>query len=104
MSILKTIMSLQVLVANKVLVANEVGIIKGSGKLIEKFMELKIRKLLKALILSKSQKLAKLGKKLSKRRNSLNFNAKESRLSFLTSSAKEAFNYLQLAFIKAPIL
>ena len=54
--------------------------------------------------LSKSQKLAKLKKKLSKSGNLPHFNAKENEPSFLTFNTKMAFNRLQLAFIKAPIL
>ena len=44
------------------------------------------------------------GKKLSKSGNLSNFNAKENELSFLTPNTRTAFNHLQLAFIKAPIL
>ena len=54
--------------------------------------------------LSKSQKLTKLRKKLSKSGNLPNFNAKKAGPSFLTSDAREAFNRLWLAFTKAPIL
>ena len=43
-------------------------------------------------------------KKLSKSGNSTNFNAIENKSKFLTPDARIAFNRLQLAFIKAPIL
>ena len=54
--------------------------------------------------LFKSQKSAKLRKKLLKNRNSPNFGASKAKLKFLTSDASIAFNRLWLAFIKAPIL
>ena len=54
--------------------------------------------------LSKSQKSAKLGKNLSKNRNSPNFNAKNNGSSFLTPKAKAIFNRLWLALTKTPIL
>ena len=54
--------------------------------------------------MSKSQKLAKLGKKSSKNRNLPNFDTKENELDFLTLDAKTVFNYLRLAFTKVPIL
>ena len=54
--------------------------------------------------MSKSWKLSKSEKKLSKSGNSPNFGATESRPSFLTPKARSAFNRLQLAFIKALIL
>ena len=78
---LKTIVSLQMLAANKVLVANKDGIGESGVKLIKKFVELKTRKL------SKSQKL-------SKSKNSPNFNTKKNGLSFLNLKAKAAFNRL----------
>ena len=53
---------------------------------------------------SKSQNLAKSGKKLSKNGNSTNFNATEDRPKFLTPDARTAFNRLRLAFTEAPIL
>ena len=43
--------------------------------------------------LFKSQKLAKSRKKLLKSENSLNFDAKKTRLSFLISGTSKAFNY-----------
>ena len=49
------------------------------------------------------QKFAK-SKKLLKSGNSPNFNTKNSRPGFLTPEANAAFNCLQLAFTKAPIL
>ena len=53
---------------------------------------------------SKSQKLSKSGKNLSKSGNSPNFGATESGPSFLTPKARSAFNCLRVAFTKAPIL
>ena len=53
--------------------------------------------------MSKSQNLAKSRKKSSKSGNSTNFNAIETGPKFLTSDARTAFNYLQLAFIEASI-
>ena len=61
---LKTTVLSQVFVANKVLAANKIDIVEGGGKLIEKSVELKTRKLLKGQKLSKSKNLK--GKKLSK--------------------------------------
>ena len=52
----------------------------------------------------KIEKLAKLGKNLSKIRKSSNFDAKEKNPSFLTSKTKVAFNRLWLAFTKALVL
>ena len=53
-------------------------------------------------------KLGKLNseklKKPSKSRNSHNFDATETGLSFLNPDAKTVFNHLWLAFTKAPIL
>ena len=102
-SMLKTIISSQVLVANEMLAANEVGGVKGSDELIEKYGKLlKTRKLSKSGNL-KGKKLAK-SKKPSKSGNSPNFNATEAGPSFLTPKAKIAFNRLRLAFTKALIL
>ena len=53
---------------------------------------------------SKSWNSAKLRKKLSKSRNSPNFNATEAGPKFLTSDTKTTFNRLRLAFTKALIL
>ena len=96
---LKTNMLSQVFVVNKMLAANEVGSIKSSDESIEKY-----RKLSKTGKLFKSQKLAKLRKKLSKNENLLNFNAKKNGPSFLTPDARMTFNYLWLTFTKALIL
>ena len=51
--------------------------------------------------LSKSQKLTKLEKKLSKNGNLPNFNAKKAGPNFLNSGVREAFNHLRLAFTEA---
>ena len=75
---------------------NEVGGDKSSGRL--KSVESKTGKL------SKSWKLAKSGKKLSRSGNLLNFSAKKTGPSLLSPDAKTIFNCLWLAFIKAPIL
>ena len=99
MSILKTIMSLQMLVANEVLATNEVGSIEDGDESIKK-----CEKLLKTGKLSKSQKLAKSRKELSKSENLPNFDAKKNEPSFLTPNTKTAFNHLRLAFTKAQIL
>ena len=82
---------------------------KKSGKTSKSQKLSKSRKLskseeLKSKKTSKSQNLAKSGKKLSKIGNSINFNAMEDGPKFLTLDAKTAFNCLQLAFTKAPIL
>ena len=95
----KTIVLLQVFVTNKVFTTNEVGGVKSDHKLIEKCGKLsKIRKL------SKFQKSAKLGKKLSKNRNSPNFDIKKNEPNFLILDVRIAFNHLQLTFTKAPII
>ena len=52
----------------------------------------------------KLRKLSKSGKKLSKSRNSTNFDTIEAGPKFLTSDARTTFNCLRLAFIEAPIL
>ena len=99
------------LVANEVLATDEVSSIEGSNKLIKKCGKLsktrkssKSQKLSKFQKLSKSQKLAKLKKELSKSGNLPNFDAKENEPSFLTPDTRTAFNYLWLAFTRAPIL
>ena len=81
-------------VTNEVLTANEIGGVKKSNKSIRKYGKLsKTRKLSKGLKLSKSrnskgeklsksQKSAKSKKKLSKSRNSLNFDTKKKRAKF----------------------
>ena len=53
---------------------------------------------------SKSQNLAKSGKKLSKSENLTNFDITENGSKFLILDARTIFNYLWLAFIEAPIL
>ena len=53
---------------------------------------------------SKSQNLAKSRKILSKSGNLTNFDATEIETKYLTPDARTTFNYLWLAFIKAPIL
>ena len=52
---------------------------------------------------SKSWKLSKSGKRLSKSRNSTNSDATEDGSKFLTPDARTAFNCLRLAFTEAPI-
>ena len=100
---LKTTVSSQVLVANKVLDANEFGRIEGDNESIEKCGKLsKTRKLSKSRNL-KGKKLAK-SKKLSKSGNLPNFDITEASPSFLTPKARATFNHIRLAFIKAPIL
>ena len=115
-SMLKTTVSSQVLVADKVLAANEVDGIEGGDELIEKCGKLsKIGKLSKSRKLSKSGKsksektsksrnLAKSRKKSSKSGNSTNFNTTEDGPKFLTPDARTAFNHLRLTFIEVPIL
>ena len=53
--------------------------------------------------MSKSQNLAKSGKKLSQSGNSTNFDTIEAGPKFLTPDAKTAFNHLRLTFTKALI-
>ena len=70
MFILKTTILLQVLIVIKILIINNIGSIKGSNKLIKKFIEPKTEKLsksrnLKDKKLFKSQNSAKLRQKLS---------------------------------------
>ena len=77
-------------------------IAKKSGKL--KSQNLSKLKNLKGEKLSKSQKSAKLRKKVSKSGNSLNFGAIKARPKFLTSDTRITFNCLWPAFIKASIL
>ena len=80
----------------QILTAYKINSTEGSNKLIKKLVEPKTGKL------AKSQKLYK-SKKLSKSRNSPKFRAIEVGPSFLISDAKMVFNYLWLAFTKAPI-
>ena len=70
MSILKTTLLSQMLVTNQILAADEIGDVEGGDKLIQKY-----RKLLKTGKSSKSQKLARSGKILSKSGNLPNFDA-----------------------------
>ena len=90
------------LIATKVLAPNKFGGIENS-ELTQKSAKPKRRKLSKIGKLFKLQRLAK-SKKPSKNGNLSNFRAKKARPSFLTFSAKEAFNHLWLTFTKAPIL
>ena len=64
---LKTTVTLQVLVTNDALAANKVNGIEGGDKLIEKFVELKTEKLLKSEKLLKNWKLFKSGKSKSEK-------------------------------------
>ena len=107
---LKTTVSSQVLVADKVLAANEVDGIEGGDELIEKYgkssktgKSSKSRKS-KSEKTFKSRNLAKSGKKSSKSGNSTNFDATEDKPKFLTPDTRTAFNRLRLAFTEAPIL
>ena len=107
---------LKTTVLSQVLAANEVDGVEDGDELIKKCGKLsKTEKLFKSQKLSKSGKskskktskswnLAKSGKKLLKSGNSTNFDAMEDGPKFLTPDAKIAFNYLRLAFTKAPIL
>ena len=100
---LKTTITSQVFIVNKMFAANEVGGIEDGDGSIEKY-----RKSSKTGKLSKSgnlkgKKSAK-SKKPSKSGNSPNFDAKEAGPSFLTPEARSAFNRLRLAFTEAPIL
>ena len=105
MSMLKTTVSWQVLIANivfvtkKVLIADKVHGVESVNELNEIY-----GKLSKTRKLSKSQKLAKSRKKLFKSGNLSNFNAKKNEPSFLTPDARMTFNYLWLAFTKILIL
>ena len=81
------------------LVTNKIDGVEDDNELIEKY-----EKLSKTGKLSKSQKLAKSKKKLSKSRNSPNFDTKKNGSSFLTPNTRMAFNHLRLAFIKVLIL
>ena len=99
MSILKTTILLQMLVANKVLAINKVDDIEGGNKSIQK-----CKKLSKTTKLFKSRKLANSKKKLLKSGNLSNFDVKMNALSNLTPNARTTFNRLWLAFIKALIL
>ena len=76
---------------------NDVEYAKKSGKL-SKSGKSKNKKT------SKSQNLAKSGKKLLKSENSTNFDIMEDRPKFLNLNARIVFNRLRLAFTEAPIL
>ena len=89
MSMLKTTMSSQVLIANEKLAAKEIDGVTGGDKSIKK-----CGKLLKTAKLSKFQKSVKSRKKLSKNRNLHNFDTEENGPSFLTPDTKTTFNYL----------
>ena len=109
-SMLKTTISSLVLAANevlgtRVLVANEFGDIGDGDESTDgsKRVEPKTGKTLKVQKSSKSQQSAK-SKKPSKSGNSPYFRAIGPGPSFLTPEAKSAFNYLRIAFTKAPIL
>ena len=110
MSMLKIIITSQVLVTNEVLTANKIGGIKVIDKSIEKSERLSKTKISfksgnsKDEKLFKSQKSAKSRKKLLKNRNSSNFNAKKNGLSFLIPKTRVAFNRLLLDFTKVSIL
>ena len=116
MSMLKTTVTLQVLVADEVFAANKVDGIESGDESIEKCGKLlKTGKLSKTRKLSKSRKskskktskswnLAKSGKKLSKNGNSTNFDATEDGSKFLIPDARTDFNRLRLAFTEALIL
>ena len=107
MSMLKTNVSLQVLIANEIITTNEVSGIEDGDELIEKCGKLsksqklsktrklfKFQKLSKTGKLSKSQKSAKSGKKSLKNENLPNFDTKKSGASFLTSDTRTTFNHL----------
>ena len=79
---------------NRFCVSDSVKYTKKSGKLF------KSRKS-KSEKMSKSQNLAKSGKKLSKSENLTNFNATKTKPKFLIFNTRIAFNYLQLTFIEA---
>ena len=85
---LKIILLLQIFIINKVFIINKLSGIKSNNKLIKKFVEPKTKKLFK------SQKLAKLKKKLLKSGNLPNFKAKKNRSSFLIFKAKSICNCL----------
>ena len=83
---------------------NRFGISKNGIKHAKKLEKLfKLRKL-KSKKMSKSWNLAKLRKKLSKSRNSTNFDAIKNGSKFFTLNTRIAFNRLWLAFTEALIL
>ena len=105
--ILKTIAPLKRSTSNRLEVSDN----KGSDSFGDNGVELaKKSEKLKGQNLAKSQKLSRSrkskgekSKKLSKGGNSPNFDAKDIGPSFLTPKARVAFNYLRIAFTKAPI-
>ena len=107
---LKTTVSLQVLVADEVLAANEVNGVESGDESIEKYgKSSKTRKSFKSQKsksekTSKSRNSGKSGKKLSKSGNLTNFDTTEDGSKFLIPDARTAFNRLWLAFTEAPIL
>ena len=100
--ILKTIVLSQRLIFKLLAIDNNkddrYGIIDNNKKIARKLEKSKSKKLFK------SQKLAKLEKKLLKSENSLNYDAKEIKLNFLSFDTRKTFNCLLLAFIKVSIL
>ena len=95
---LKTSTPLEKLISNRLKVDDDEGDDGiDSIEIAKKLEKLKGQKLFK------SWKPAKSGNNLSKNGNSPNFNAKNSKPSFLTSKTMASFNRLRLAFIKALI-
>ena len=88
--------------------ANEFSDNEGGNELIKKCEKLSKSENLKGKKLSKSgnskEKKSAKSKNPSKSRNSPRFGVKKAGSSFLTPEARLAFNHLQLAFTKAPIL
>ena len=81
------------------------GFDSGGKEFAKKSGKLKGQNLVKSRKLSKSEKSkGKKLKKPSKSKNSPNFGTIEAGPNFLTFGARETFNRLWLAFIKAPIL
>ena len=78
--------------------------IKSKSEKTSKFWKLSKSRKSKGEKTSKSWNSAKSGKKSSKSGNSTNSNATKDKPKFLTPNTRPAFNRLQLAFIKAPIL
>ena len=80
------------------------GIDGGDVKIAKKSGKSKGQKTSKSQKSAKSWKSSKSGKILLKSGNSPNSDATETGPSFVTSEVRSAFNHLQLAFTKAPIL
>ena len=95
-SILKTTVLLKKLTPEQLEIGD--GEVNKFGVSGDKKIAKKLRKLFKF------QKLAKLGKKLAKNKNSSNFGITKAGPKFLTPNAKTTFNHLWLAFTKALIL